>query len=83
MELESGVTLKDIINWGFALAGFGFSAWAYFLKRMITIMDKLGLTLENHSDRIKALESSHYHLKEDLARLWEDAKEKYKHERST
>jgi hypothetical protein len=39
--MDFDIQLHDVITWGAALLGIGFSAWAFFLKRSISVLDKL------------------------------------------
>jgi hypothetical protein len=70
--MDFDIQLHDVITWGAALLGIGFSAWAFFLKRSISVLDKLGDTLDGINVRVAVAELKLEHLKE-----WVDRHERH------
>jgi hypothetical protein len=59
--------LTNVIGIGLALLGFGFSAWAFLLKRTLAVIDKLDNTLEHIVNRVTALEQQFKYLERRMS----------------
>lgn len=70
--MEFDIQAHDLITWGAGLLGIGFSAWAFFLKRSMNVLDKLGNTLDGINVRVAVAELKIDHLKE-----WIDRHERF------
>lgn len=63
------IELTDLVGYGAALLGFGFSAWAFTLRRAMGVLDKLGVVLEDISRRMAIVEEWRRHVDIELERV--------------